>query len=201
MHHSFSQHSNYSLYAAKNRLCLTDDFLLISRFHCEHHRYWRKQIVPPLSPLLQNPRASSYSSALPSRIYSLPCPQISEILVLFSNSLVAGSFWNNVLIYCNCSNGCLHLVLPCNSSWIVLGLDTLSSHVLADCIPNSVPADWPCNWNPLCCTSIWVVLGLDSLFLRVLECYTDNRYSVHWLCNLNPPQTSNTYSADTLHAH
>ena len=32
-------------------------------------------------------------------------------------------------------------VLILSSPVTVLGLDTLSSHVLADCIPNSVPAD------------------------------------------------------------
>ena len=159
---SFSQYSNYSLYVAKNRHCLTDDFLLVSRFHCEHHQFWRKQIVPPLSPLLQNPLTSSYSTALPSRIYSWTCPQLPEILVLFSSSLVTGS------------------------PWIFLALYTLSSHVLADFISNSGPADWLCNWNSLRCTSIWVVLGLDSLS----KCYTNNSYSAHWPCYRNPPQTA-----------
>ena len=72
--------------------------------------------------------------------------------------------------------------LVAGNLWIFLALDTLSSHVLTDCISISGPADWPCTQNPLCCTSIWVVLGLDSLSLCVLECYTDNSYSTHWPC-------------------
>ena len=56
-------------------------------------------------------------------IFTLPV-----IFVLFSSSLVAGP------------------VLPCKLSWILLGLGSLSSHVLADCIPNSGPGDWSCNW-------------------------------------------------------
>ena len=122
--------------------------------------------VPPLSPLLQNPLVSSYSFALPSRIYSWTRPQLPKILVLFSSSLEAGSLW------------------------IFLALDTLSSHVLADCISNSGPADWRCDWAPPHCTSIWVALGLDSLSLHVLKCYTPNSYSAHWLCNRNISQTT-----------
>ena len=156
---SFSCHLNYSIYSVNNRDYLTDDFLLVSHFHCKPHRCLRTRIVPSLSPL------------------------IPEIFALFSSSLVAGSLWNNVRIHCNCSNKYPHPVLPCNLSWIVLGLDTISSHVLAGCIPNSGPADWPCNWTPHCCTSIWVVFGLNSLSFRVLECYTCNSYLAYWPCN------------------
>ena len=112
------------------------------------------------------------------------------VLVLFSSCLAAGSLWKNLCTYCNCSNRRPCLVLSGNSSWIVLGLHTLSSHVLADCIPNSGPADWQCNWTPHCFMSIWVVLGLDSLSLCVIQCYTRNIYSAHWPCNRNPPLTT-----------
>ena len=81
-------------------------------------------------------------------------------------------------------------VLPCNLSWIVLGLETLSSHVLVECIPDSGPVDWPCNGTLHCCMSIWVVLSLDSLSLSVLECYIPNSYSAHRPCNGNPPETT-----------
>ena len=109
------------------------------------------------------------------------CPQWALVLGLFLSCLAASSL---------CSNRRPHPFLPCNSSWIVLGLDTFSSHVLADYIPNSGPANWPCNWTPHCCMSIWVVLVLDSLSLRVAECYTRNSYLAHWPCNRNPPQTT-----------
>ena len=186
----FSQYSNYSLIAAKNRHSVTDDFLLVSRFHCVHHWYLRKQIVPPLSPILQNPLASSYSPSLPSRISSWTCPKLPKIFVLFLFSLVAGSLWNNVWTHCSCSNKRPHPFLFCNSSWMVLALDTLSSPVLNDCIAKSGPVNWPSNGAPHRCTPIWVVLSLDSLFLCVLECYTHNSYSANWLCNQNPPQTT-----------
>ena len=62
----------------------------------------------------------------------------------------------------SCSNKRLQSFFFCHSSRIVLDLDTLSLHFLADCIPNSVLADWLCNKSPLCCTLIWVVLSLDT---------------------------------------
>ena len=158
---SFSQYSNYSLYAVKNRHYVNDDFLLFSCF------------------LL-----------FPSWISSWIRPQGELVLGLFLSCLAACSLWNNVFTFWNCSNGRPHPVLPCNLSWSFLGLDTLSSHVLAVCIHNRVPLDWLCNWTPHCCKSIWVILGLESLFFCVLECYTRNSYSAHWLCNQNPPQTT-----------
>ena len=107
-------------------------------------------------------------SFIASRISSQHPPWIPEIFFLFLSSLAAGN-----------RRPCPGPVLPCNSL-----------HVLADCIPNSGPADWQCNWTPHCCMSIWVVLGLDSISLGVLQCYTHNMYSVYWLCNKNPPQTT-----------
>ena len=70
MKSSFSRCSNYSLFPVTLRLDSSDVFFLVSRFHCEQHRYLRKRISPPLSPLLQTPPASSYSLSSPSRISS-----------------------------------------------------------------------------------------------------------------------------------
>ena len=93
---------------------------LVSPFHCELHRYLRKQIVWPSSPLLKNPPASRYSPPSPPRVSSWQIPQRPEIFVPFSSSLVAGSLWNNVHACCSFSNKRPSSVLHCNSSWVVL---------------------------------------------------------------------------------
>ena len=95
---SFSCNLKYSHYSLNNRDCVTDDILLVSRFHCEQHQYLRKRIVSPLSSLLQNHLASSYPPSSPPRISSQHPPRIPKIFVLFSSLLVAGSLWNNVVV-------------------------------------------------------------------------------------------------------
>ena len=108
-------------------------------FHCEQHWYLRKWIVPPSSPLLQNPPASSYNPpSSPSRINSWQFPQIIEIFVLFLSSLIAGSLWNNVLTCCSCNNK--HpSVLFCSSTWVVLSCYFCKNYPLYWLFPQPYP--------------------------------------------------------------
>ena len=103
------------LYIATLGLDSSDDFFLVSRFTVNNINTWGNGSFPLLSPRLQNPPASSYSPSLSSRISSHFPPQIPETFVLFSSCLVAGN-----------GHPCPGPVLPCNWSWIVLGLDTYS---------------------------------------------------------------------------
>ena len=114
-------------------------FFLVSRFQCEQHRYLRKRSVPPLSPLLQKPPASSYSPLSPPRISSQHPPLIPKIYVLFLSSLVAGSLWKDVRTRFSFSNKCFSLVLFCTSSWVVLGCYLCNNYPLYWLCPQPYP--------------------------------------------------------------
>ena len=99
-----------------------------------------KRIVPPLSPLLQNPPASSYSPSSSTRISSWQFPWIPKIFVPFSSYLVAGSLCNNVHTHCICSNKCPSSVLFfCTSSWVVLCCYLCNNYPLQWLCPQPYP--------------------------------------------------------------
>ena len=76
---SFLQHSNSSLYAAKSRHCSTDDFLLVSRVHCEHR-------TPSI--LEEKDRSSFVSFAAKSFSFQLFfCITFQNILLTWSSNL------------------------------------------------------------------------------------------------------------------
>ena len=167
---SFSQYSNYPLYAVKNRDYVTDDFLLVSHFHCEH-QYLRKRIIPPLSPLPQNPMASSYSPSSPSRTssqhgYLRKRKQIVPPLTPLLQNPSASSYSPSSppKIYSQHP--------PCIPEILVLFLSSL----VAGSLWNNVRTRCSCSnkrlSSVLFCISSWVVLG----------CYLCNHYPLYWLC-------------------
>ena len=186
MKSSFSGYLNYSLYIAMLWLDSSDYFSPVSLFHCEQHWYLSKQIVPTLSPLLQNPTASSYSPSSPSKISTWAFPLVSRfhceqhqylrkqivppMSPLLQNPLASRYSPSSPSRISSWIFPPIPKIFALFSSSLVAGSLWINVHTCFSC-SNKRPS------SVLTCTISWVVLS----------CYLSNNYPLHWLCPQHYP--------------